>query len=179
MLNNKKHFDILTPMSDFHRVSRRVAEVDDFETEIGYWVKVTKDGAVNHFDGDGAANTDKGVSVVCLSSSKRATNGLSLYETNDVKVGSVTCINTPGIRISAGEDYFATGIDTAATDALWVPEDGASYNVGVMLGVMTDIDNAGKLEMVGVGEFGNAIITGIDHEARIIEYMIILDRPNA
>jgi len=114
MLDNKKTFDVLTPMSDFHRVSRKIKDIDTFEIAKGMWAKQTNEGLVAL---DDAAS---GLSVLCLNDSQKADDATSKYEANDTKVGNITAIQQPGLRVVAGASFFVApdvvvGLDNDVT----------------------------------------------------------------
>jgi len=159
MIDNKKVLDVLTPMTNFHRVSYRIKNRDSFSIDKGLWAKMTNEGIVPL---DDAAS---GISVLCLTDVIDPTNARSAYEGNDTKVGSITGIQMPGIRVVAGEDFF---VDPGT----W---DNSVYNAGVGLKVVIATgDDLGKLEAAGPGDYANAIIESVDNDNKIITYVLMM-----
>ena len=160
MLNNKKVFDVLTPMSDFHRTSYRIKDRDGFSIDKGYWAKMTNEGLVKLDD------TASGISVLCLNDAIDKANPRSSYEANDVKVGNMTAIQMPGIRVVAGESFFKA-------PAAW---DNSEYNSGVALKVIISGPDTGKLEPTtpGAGDYANAIIESVDNKNKQITYVLMM-----
>jgi len=164
MLNNKKTFDVLTPLSDIHRVSKHIAEVVNngttdldvtFTAEPGIWVSVTNYGVVDKPTEGTVGGILKGLSHLCLTGANGGTNP---YEASDVKVGSVTVVREPGTRVFAGE-YFFNGID---------------WNT-IGSGDLLSVNGDGKLERVtptGSHGFVNAIVEEADKNAKTIIYII-------
>jgi hypothetical protein len=160
MLDNKKVFDVLTPMSDFHRVSYSIKDREGFSIEKGLWAKMTNEGLV-------AANDPaSGISVLCLNDAIASADARSKYEANDVKVGSITAIQMPGIRVTAGESFFVDPGD-------W---NNSVYNAGVALKVVTSGPDTGKLKATtpGNNDYANAIIESVDNKNKIITYVLFM-----
>ena len=161
MLDNTKVFDVVTPMSYFHNVSRKIKNVEEFDIKRGMWCKQVAGGVMSFNESTTAATS--GVNVLCLSDAKKPGTGASMYETNDVKVGSVTAINTPGVRVTVGEDFLVA-------PAAW---DYSVYNAGVSLGVEeTAGADAGKLKAVTTGDWANAMIEDVDNVNKTVTYFI-------
>jgi len=164
MLNNKKIFDVLTPLSKEHRITKRIAtKVNDGTSDVdvtltaepGIWVATTNYGVVDK--PTEAANSLQGLSALCLNHSN---NGVNPYEANDVKVGSIALLRSPGIRVLAGEAYFEL------SDTQW--DDLASGDV-------LSVNDDGKLTQVGPGHatgMVNAIVEEVDSKARTIIYVM-------
>jgi len=162
MLNNKLTLDILTPMSDFHRVSRKVLNRDAFSVKAGFWAKKVNGGVMSFNEAATAATS--GVNVLCLSDYIPASNPLSMYEGNDTKVGNITAVNAPGIRVLIGEAYLVT-------PTAW---DNSVYNTGVALKVVSHLTvDTGKLTVAATGDYANAVIQDVDNVAKTVEIMIL------
>ena len=103
----KKDFDILTPLAKLHRISRKIANMVDFEVSPGYWVD-------RNDVGDLLTIKDTTTSVrypaLCLSSASKSESfmydGLAAYESHDTKLGRITVIEEPGVRCHFGTSYF-------------------------------------------------------------------------
>jgi hypothetical protein len=166
MLNNKKFFDVVTPMSDFHRKSRAIATTDGtnpYELDgivPGLWVNNTKYGIMD------AAQTVSGLSMLALSPAKK-NEGAGVYEAHDTRVGYITVTNQPGVVCKAGAFFLegATLVDANTGEIL----------DSVIPGMRLTVNDNGKLQESASGDFTNAIISGRDESStpKWIEYMIV------
>jgi len=94
-------FEVLTPLTKIHRISRQISASNGFDMEPGRWVKLDGSGRAIAFDTSVKPfKTD--VVELSISSAISSSNGLSEYEANDTKVGRITTIATPGTRILIG-----------------------------------------------------------------------------
>ena len=156
MLNNKKTFDVITPMNKFHRMSKRVAANEqylDVDIEPGMWVKLTKDGVMGTKSGTG-----QGYSALCLNTYK-IDNPYEGHDTAD----NITVVIKPGVVCRAGSFYFKDTLDIS-TLVIGDP-------LAVMTGGTIDDKNIGKLDKAGSGDLANAVVIDVTDE--YIEYMII------
>ena len=159
MLNNKKIFDVITPLHEFHRMSKPIAnggEYMDVDTVPGMWVKLTEDGVMSTRAAAGA-----GYSALCISNWK-SEDGAGVYEAHDTRGGSITVVVQPGVVAKAGSFYFTDDIST--------------YAIGDLLAVIS----AGGISHVQVGKMkkavsgtdtANAVVIGLGDD--YVEYMII------
>ena len=159
MLNNKKNFDVVTPLNDFHRMSKRIAkdgEYMDVSTYPGMWVKLTNEGVMGTRAGTGA-----GYSALCISGWK-ANEGVGKYESHDTRSGSITVIVQPGVVARAGEAYFPKG-------------DFGSISTGDQLSVISaggiPDSEVGMLSKSVPGDLANAVVIGKTND--YVEYMLI------
>jgi len=160
MLNNKKIFDVITPLHTTHRMSKPLRDGGkymDVDTVPGMWVKLTVDGVVGTRTAAGS-----GYSALCLSAYKDGTTGAGQYESNDTRGGSITVIVEPGVVARAGSFYFGANFDTVVIGDL----------LSVYSTVGIDDDQVGKLRKAVTGtDIANAIV--IDRTDDYVEYMII------
>ena len=181
MINNKKHFDVITPLSDFHRKSRVIAtkvSASDGTHEAAYeidsvipgeWVQNTQNGITKkdatYNDGTNDVKVP-GLSMLCLNVIKND----NPYEAMDTKGGYVTVVNTPGILVQAGPYYFAG-------DAMIDPATGG-FTPTITPGWRLSVRSDGKLQRTSdtSGETlsnDNAVVTAVDQDGAWVEYMIM------
>jgi len=161
MLND--NFDVLTPLSKVHRVSRRIADPETFTAEPGVFLALTSTGEVEN-----VKDTSK-VIEICISSSRAYdyTNptGLAVYEANDTKVGSITTIPEVGTRFTIGDDYFAST---------------SGAGVGEVISVSTATGTEGELNVGAASEsITVAKITGMNPTASQFEITLTEQSVNA
>ena len=164
MLNNKQKFDVITPIHDFHRMSKPIAgdgSEMDVDTVPGMWVKLTKDGIKGTKTGGGSTGKE-GYSALCISNWK-SEDGAGVYEAHDTRGGSISVVVAPGVVCRAGQFYF--------------PDDSiSSINIGDLLTInagttITDDTKIGKMKVTTTtGDIANAIVIGKGTD--YIEYMI-------
>lgn len=102
-------FEVLTPLSKTHRISRQIADVDTFEATPGTWVELNDKGQVVVATGTAGA-----VVELCLSRAIPASSDLYNYEANDTKVGRVSTIADPGVRVLVGKGLITGAVATGA-----------------------------------------------------------------
>jgi hypothetical protein len=132
-----KSFDILTPLAKIHRISRKIADMDEFNISPGYWVDRDGMGDIVNFK---STTTTVTLPALCLSAYSSSDSffydGLSAYTSHDTKLGRITVIEESGIRCHFGLEYFI----------------GAIPNVGQKLAVLygdsINIENNGKMKVI-------------------------------
>jgi hypothetical protein len=146
--------DIRTPLSKDTRVSRKIYEFGTlaFVGNSGIWVGVNADGTVYN-----VTSTTPAVCKILISSASSNT-----YESNDVKVGRVTTLETTGCRFGVDSDGYATTIGSAGTGAI----PGAYLSVANS----TSTGNAGKLKVATSGETVVAVCEGFDTAAKVLTF---------
>lgn len=92
-----KEFEVLTPLSKVHRITRQISDRDAFAIEPGMWVKLDAEGRISNI-----APGDTLTAAVELCISNAVSGDLAVYEGNDTKVGSATTLAEPGIRVKVG-----------------------------------------------------------------------------
>jgi hypothetical protein len=158
MLDNKHKFDVITPLTDFHRMSRVLkddGEYMDVVTYPGMWVKNITGGVVGTRSGAG-----KGFTMLCLNNYDKD----NVYEAHDTAVGYITCVAAPGVTCVAGQFYITTSI--------------ATLNVGDQLAVistspMPDVEIGKLVKAAATSDVVNAVVTGLDEDNGLVEYMIV------
>ena len=154
MLNNKKTFDVLTPLSKTHRVSRHIATTDGTNpitlvTEPGLWVQNTAEGVTSK-----SVTALSGLSMIGLSS---ATD--NPYESNDIEVGYISTLREPGVRVIVGLDFLD---NTYAGGPLWNETAGEFDSWAIVPGEWLTVLSSGKLGKAGSGDFANAIVDDLN-----------------
>ena len=91
--------DILTPLSKLTRVSRSVSDMSTFVAAPGIWGEIQSDGSI--------ANVTT-ASVVALPKMIISSASDSIYESNDVEVGRVATMESPGARCKVDTDCYIT-----------------------------------------------------------------------
>ncbi len=163
-----ENIDILTPLSKVHRVSRPILDRTNFTVEAGQWVALAAKTAPNYVSGavvKASAGTSAKVYELVLNGS-RASNivgatGLGAYESSDTKVGRITTLMEPGVRVTCGLDLLTV----TAT---------ASINVGDNLTVSVAASTAGLLSPIptDAGDYeAVAVVTGVTGTE--IEYRMV------
>jgi hypothetical protein len=137
--------DIRTPLSKDTRVSRKI-DVANFVALPGVWVGVANDGSAYNVGGSTPA-----VCKLCIGFA--STN---MYESNDVKVGRITTLETTGCRLGVDGDGF--GGTTAAQ--------------GDYLSVDHSTGKKGKLKVASAGETIVAVAEGYDSATSVLTYTI-------
>ena len=192
MLNNKKFFDVVTPLSDFHRMSKRIAEkvqdssggnVADYEIDEvvpGEWVQMTQTGITKKDAQDGSGTAVPGLSMIALSPIK-ANTGAGIYEAHDTRVGSVTVVNIPGVRCKAGSYFFLSQVEDPANPGSPLNPTGdeifdfkGKVLSGVAPGWKLAVRDDGKQQKAVTGtDSQNSVITEVDPDGNWIEFMIV------
>jgi hypothetical protein len=146
-----KNFEILTPLSKLHRISRQIHDTDTFAVEAGMFVGLDTTGRLVNLSGVITAGTVE----LCISNAIAGKvggvdNPLASYEGNDTKIGSATTIAEPGIRVAVG-DALVTGTPSIG-DAAFVAEDGAGFDtnatVGIKVGVVTGVGSLTEIRLI-------------------------------
>jgi hypothetical protein len=131
-----KNFDILTPLYKIHRVSRKIAELEEFDINPGYWVDKNGVGDIINITD---ATTSLTSPALCLSSATKGDafyyDGLAAYESHDTKLGRITVIEEPGVRASFGSDYFIGTLPSVGD------------KISIVMGDAT-LENNGKMQVV-------------------------------
>ena len=133
-----KSFDVLTPLSKLHRISRSILNRTNFTSEPGLWIALANNGVQGYVDGAvvEVGNADAStVYELCLNYSQPAdvinATGIGAYESNDTKVGRITTISESGVRLYVGDGLINpdTSIGGLAIgDKLVVSADGDSHD---------------------------------------------------
>ena len=119
-----KSFDVLTPLSKLHRISRSIYDKESFEAMPGIWVAlVDKSVTTPRYVEGGVVNTSHSnatsVYELCLNFAKPSTligdTGIGAYEANDTKVGRITTLSEPGVRLYVGDGLIAEGSTASLT----------------------------------------------------------------
>ena len=156
-----RNFDILTPMSKVHRISRTIWKRQTFGAEPGMWVALVKDvasgyvpGSVTKVDDTNASN----VFALCINYCIPADQPISTYEANDTKIGRISTIEEPGIRCQMSTGLFVTG---------------STLHIGTKLYVSKAINSVGMLtNLCAIGDIAVArveSISGSDIEIKTID----------
>ena len=137
--------DIRTPLSKDIRVSRKI-DVGNFVALPGVWVGIAADGkAFNVVTG-----TTPAVCKICISSASA-----NMYESNDVKVGRITTLESTGVRFGVDADGFG----------------GSSAASGAYLSVDNASGKEGKLKVAATGETIVATVEGYDAASGILTFV--------
>jgi hypothetical protein len=170
-----KNFDVLTPLSKLHRISRTILNRGSFTTEPGIWVALASATAPKYVEGSvvEVGNSDA-TKVYELSMNYSAPaddinpTGVGAYESNDAKVGRITTLSEPGVRLIMGD-----GLLTAATSIA-----GLSIGDKLVVSALGD-DDDGKLMPVptAAGDYVQVVkvtgISGTTIEVQTIEPLVV------
>ena len=147
-------FDVLTPLSKTHRITRRV-DIDNFIIFPGMWAELKDDGWLYNITTD----TPGLVNLLVIGDASA-----SLYETHDVKVKRVTTVEIPGVRCRA--NGATVHMDDMA--------------IGSELVVSTDAGEEGKLAVTTQVQSGDYVVVGevltFDSVNEIITYQLVSPR---
>ena len=164
-------FEILTPLSKLHRISRQISDRDTFAIEPGMWVKLDAEGRVANYVLDNGTGNGSAVPVapkkedvveLCINSA--VSGALSVYEGNDTKVGNITTILEPGVRVAIGAGLLlgtlvvgdkvainaAQDLDVNASNVVgsWKKADTNTMVVGIVTGVKGDMTEIRLIEPI-------------------------------
>jgi hypothetical protein len=145
--------DIRTPLSKDTRVSRKI-DVANFVANPGNWVGIDNTGAAYN-----VTTTTPAVCKLCIGYA--STN---MYESNDVKVGRITTLETTGCRFGVDADGFTTVAGTPAAGNYLSVYSTAS-------GDPTLIAHRGKLQVASTGETIVAVTEGYDSTTGILTFI--------
>jgi len=113
--------EILTPMNKIERVSRKITP-SSFTAEPGIWGEVQSDGSLANV----TVNTPGTITKLVITSASS-----NVYESHDVEVGRITCMESHGVRIKVDSEGFTGAI--------------GNITVGGKLAVSDKTDGLGKL----------------------------------
>ncbi len=125
--------EILTPLNKCERVTRKKGS--SFVAEPGIWAAVQSDGSVDNIVVTEATPLNK---LVMTSASS------NVYESHDVEVGRITCMESHGIRIKVDSEGFAEA--PAAGEFLLVSS--KTGQLGKLVPVTGETETAGVHEVV-------------------------------
>ena len=123
--------EILTPMRLVERVSRKILPAS-FVATPGIWAEVQSDGSIANITAGSPGTVTK---LVIGSASS------SIYESHDVQVGRITCLESHGIRVKMDTDGYV-----------------GTPTLGCLMAVSDQTEALGKLFNMGetpYGESGN------------------------
>ena len=133
--------ELLTPMNKLERVSRKITPAS-FVAEPGIWAPVQSDGSLANVTTDTPELVNK---LVITSASS------NVYESHDVEVGRITCMETQGARVKVdSEGWYDSAIGNITVgDLLYVAA--SDGNEGKLASVSSNPDtlSSGTYEVVG------------------------------
>ena len=127
--------NILTPLAKVTRVSR-VVDPSSFTATPGIWGYIGSDGSIKNIQ----TGTNNKINKLVISSKSS-----SAYESQDIAVGRIATLETPGARCTV-------------TTTGYVP---TSMTQGALLVVGSDAGNEGKLEAVAYAAAGTYEVVAI------------------
>jgi hypothetical protein len=132
--------EILTPMNKIERVSRKITPAS-FTAEPGIWAPVQSDGSLANVTTD----TPELVNKLTITSASS-----NVYESHDVEVGRITCMESHGVRIKVDSEGWHAGAigDITVGDLLYVAA--STGNEGKLASVSDNPDtlSSGTYEQV-------------------------------
>jgi len=134
--------EILTPLSKGTRVSR-VIDPDNFLSVPGIWAKINSAGGLDNIT---TATPALGTRLVLSNSN------VNVYEANDVKVGRITTLETPGFRCRVSVTGYVDSVNVAVGGSLVVSANAGDEGL-LAMALVADV-SAGTYEIVArVEEF--------------------------